>query len=53
MTDSWAKTYTIATELLIEGHLPQVSRQTRAMGTWSYFFNPKEFLEQNPDMVMT
>ena len=28
-TDSWAKVYIIATELLIEGHLPQVSRQTR------------------------
>ena len=25
-TDSWAKVYVIATELLLENHLPQVSR---------------------------
>ena len=52
-TESWTKTYVIATELLIETHLPQVSRSTRATGTWKMLFSPVEFCEDNPDMSMT
>jgi len=46
------KTYSIASELLLEDAMPQMSRSLRSKSDWRMLFNPAEFWNENPDMTI-
>ena len=43
----------IATELLLEDSMPNISRPTRSkLRDWSMYFNPTEYWEEHPGLTL-